>query len=113
VPHGVGEVELALRIGRIEPVERRPQRLATEDVDRRVDFVERELLRRCVCRLDDGPDAAVVAADDPSVGAGIFPAEGEHGGGRVAAAVSLEQRRKRLRAEQGRVAREHEHFTLM
>ncbi len=111
VPHGVGEVELALRVGRIEPVERRPERLSTEDVDRRVDFVEGELLRCRVRRLDDGPDAAVVTANDPSVAARIVPAEGEHRGGRVAAAVGLEERRESLRPKERRIAREDEHLS--
>ena len=39
----VGDVQLALRVVRREPVENRPQLLGTEDVDPRVGLTEREL----------------------------------------------------------------------
>ena len=58
--HGVGQVQLALAVRRVDPVERGPDPLGVEDVDRRVDLVDRELLRRRVACLDDLPNRAVV-----------------------------------------------------
>ena len=46
----VGQVELALGVRRLEPVERRPERGASEDVDRRVDLSQLQLVRRCIAR---------------------------------------------------------------
>ena len=45
VADGVGQVELALRVVRLQPVERRPERLGAEDVDGGVRLADRELLR--------------------------------------------------------------------
>ena len=42
---GVGEVELALRVLRLEALERRPEALGADDVDRGVHLVDRELAR--------------------------------------------------------------------
>ena len=71
VADGVGQVELALGVVRLEPVERRPEQVAAEDVDRGIALAERELLGRRVSRLDDRLDRTVSAADDAAVGAGI------------------------------------------
>ena len=49
----VGQVELALRVVRRQPVEHRPQPICAEDVDRRVDLAHRALLVRRVTMLDD------------------------------------------------------------
>ena len=40
VADGVGQVQLTLRIDRLQPVERRPEELGAEDVDRRVRLVD-------------------------------------------------------------------------
>src|SRR2546427_1665729 len=64
---GVGDVELALRVVRLEPVERRPQLLRSEHVDARVDLAQRELLGRPVGGLDDPGEPAVPVADDAAV----------------------------------------------
>ena len=42
--HGVGEVELALCVLRLEPLERRPEEVGANDVDRGVHLVDLELL---------------------------------------------------------------------
>jgi hypothetical protein len=52
-PHGIGQVELSLSVGRIDPLQRGPELGSGEDVDGRVDLVDRTLLVRRVSRLDD------------------------------------------------------------
>ena len=59
IAHGVGQVELALDVVRLEPVERRPEQVAAEDVDRGVALLDRELLGRGVAGLDDPLDRSV------------------------------------------------------
>ena len=46
IAHRIREVELALSIDGLQPVERGPEELRPEDVDRGVRLVDRELLRR-------------------------------------------------------------------
>ena len=46
VAHGVGQVQLPLDVRRLETVERRPEEITAEDVDRRVRLFDRELLGR-------------------------------------------------------------------
>ena len=79
VAHGVGQVELALRVDGLQPVERGPEQLGPEDVDRGVRLADRELLGRRVGRLDDRLEVAVGAADDPAVAADVGGDEREHG----------------------------------
>src|SRR5919197_532527 len=52
VPDRVGQLELALRVPRVEPVERAPQRRRAEDVGGRVQLPDRALLVRRVPFLD-------------------------------------------------------------
>ena len=87
----VGEVELALRVVRLEPLERRPEQLGAEDVDRGVHLADRELLGRRVDRLDDRAQAPVAVADDAPVAAHVGRREGEHRRGRVRGAVGCEE----------------------
>ena len=58
MPYSVGQVQLALCVRRVDPVERGPEPVGGEDVDRRVDLVHGELLRRRVTGLDDLPNGA-------------------------------------------------------
>ena len=51
----VGQVELALRVVRLEPLERGPEVARAEDVDRGVHLADRELLRRRVERPRRSP----------------------------------------------------------
>ena len=92
VAHGVGQVELALDVVRLEPIERRPEQLGPEDVDRGVALLDLELLGRRVARLDDRLDHPVRAANDPPVGARIGGHEREHGRRGGVAPVRVEQR---------------------
>jgi hypothetical protein len=110
-PHGIGQVELALGVGGIEPLERRPEPLGLEDVDRGVELGDSLLVVREVSGLDDRLDRAVLAADDPAVASRVLAGEGEHGGGGTRAAVRGEQASERFRANQRGVAREHEHVS--
>ena len=54
-PHGVRQVELALRVRRLDPFEHRPQLVSCEDVDRGVDLSNRALRVVGVGVLDDPP----------------------------------------------------------
>ena len=85
VAHGVGQVQLALRVARLQPVERRPQQIGPEDVDRRVHLADRELLGGRVDGLDDRLEVAVGVADDAAVAPDVGRHEREHGRRRAAA----------------------------
>ena len=67
----VGQVELALHVLRLEPLERRPQRGRPEDVDRAVDLADPLHVLARVGSLDDLEHAAVGAADDAAVEARV------------------------------------------
>ncbi len=60
IDDGVGEVQLPLAVVRVELLERRPDPVGVEDVDRRVDLVDRELLRR------SASPASTIARTEPS-----------------------------------------------
>ena len=108
VADGVGQVELALGVVRLEPLERRPEQVGAEDVDRGVALLERELLGRRVDGLDDRLDGSVGAANDAAVGASVRGLEREHGRGRLLAPVRRDERLEQLRGQQRRVAGEDE-----
>ena len=91
VADGVGQVELALVVVRPQAIERRPELLGGEDVDRGVHLVERELGLARVAGLDDRLERAVPVPDDPSVGARLVELEREDGRGRFFRAVRLEE----------------------
>jgi hypothetical protein len=109
-PYRIGEVELALGVHGGEGVERGPERVGAEDVDRRVRLADPELLRRGVGRLDDRDEAAVAVPHDPTVAADVVGDEREHGRRRAAVAVGGEQFGEQRGREERRVAGEHEHL---
>jgi len=104
VAHGVGQVELALGVLRLEPLERRPELRRLEDVDRGVDLADRQLLVARVACLDDRLQGAVAVADDPAVGACLGGLEREHGCRGAGLAMGLEQPGQQLGGDRGRVA---------
>ena len=104
----VGDVELALRVVRRQPFERRPELRRVEDVDAGVDLAERELLGRGVARLDDPREPAVRVPHDPAVCRGVGRLEGEDGRGGSGGAMRLDERGDRLRPQRGHVAVEDE-----
>jgi hypothetical protein len=75
----VGEVELALGVGRLELLQRRPKLLGLEDVDGRVDLAHSELFGRGIGGFDDRAHATFLISKHASVAANILGAEGEHG----------------------------------
>ena len=108
IAHGVGEVELALDVVRLEPVERRPEQVAAEDVDRGVALLDLQLLGRGVAGLDDPLDRAVGPADDAAVRTGVVGHEGEDGRRGALTPVLLDERLEQLGREERRVAGEDE-----
>ena len=110
VAHGVGQVQLALCVDGLQPVERRPEQIGPEDVDRRVRLADRELLRRRVARLDDRLEVAVGAADDPPVAADVGGDEREDGRARGPRPVRLDQGLEELGRQERRVAGEDQHL---
>ena len=80
----VGQVELALDVLRLQLLERGPELVGAEDVDRRVDLADRALVVRRVGSFGDPQHGAVGATDDPAVDARI----GRLGDRIVAAACS-------------------------
>src|SRR5215203_3677773 len=91
VEHRIGEIKLALSIVRLEPLERGPESVCPEDVDRRVALPQRELLGCGVERLDDRADAAVRRADDPTIGTRLDGLEREDGRGGILATMRLQE----------------------
>ena len=108
-PDRVGEVELALGVVRLDPVEGRPELLGAEDVDRGVGLAERELLGGRVAGLDDPLEAPVGAPHEPPVGARVVVLDPEHRRGGAGLAVSPDEVAQQLGVEQYRVAGEDEH----
>ena len=109
IADGVGQVELALGVVRLEPVERRPEQVGPEDVDRRVALAQLELLGRRVSGLHDRLDGAVARANDPAVRAHVLRLEGEDGRGRLLPPMRLDELLEQLGRQKRRVARQHEH----
>ncbi len=108
----VGDVELTLRVVRLEPLERGPELRRLKDVDAGVHLAERELVGRCVAGLDDLLEAAFGVAHDPAVRTRRRRLERKHGGRRTFAAVRLDQSAQELRREAGNIAVQDEHVAV-
>ena len=108
--HGVGEVELTLRVRRLQLVERRPERVRAEHVDGRVRFLDRELLGARVRGLDDGNEVPRLVADDAAVAADVVRHEREDRGRGARASVGVDERGEELGRQERRVAGEDEHL---
>ncbi len=104
VPDGVREVELALRVVRVELLERAPERGGVEDVVRGVQLLDRPLFGGRVPLLDDARDVSVRVADDAPVGKRHRRREGKKRHVRSVAAVRLDQLLEHLGGDERRVA---------
>ena len=92
VANGVGEVELALGVVRLEPLERRPEHLGAEDVDRGVALARARAAPASRRRPRRSPGRSPSAvADDAAVGADVGGLEGEHGRGGLLAPVRRDE----------------------
>ncbi len=67
VANRIGQVELALSVVGLEPVEGGPEQVGLEDVDRGVALRQLELIGRRVGGFDDRVNGAVRAANDTTV----------------------------------------------
>ena len=67
VANRIGQVELALSVVGLEPVEGGPEQFGLEHVDRGVALRQLELIRRRVGGFDDRVNGAVSAANDTTV----------------------------------------------
>ena len=104
----VGEIELALRVLRLQSLEHGPQLRRREHVDRGVDLAQVELVRRRVGSFDDARQPSRSVAHEPAVRTRIRRLEGEHRRGGALAAMRGHKLTQDVRREQRRVAREHE-----
>ena len=104
----VGQVELALGVVRLDPVERRPELLGPEHVDRGVRLLELELRRGRVAGLDDPLEASGAVAHEPAVVPGIVVLDAEHRGCGAGGEVRVEQLAQHLGGQQHGVAGEDE-----
>src|SRR5438552_842079 len=107
-PHRISQIELALRVDRLDPVERGPQFVSREHVDGGVDLPDRTPAFVDVGVLDDLLEPAVAVADDAAVGSGIGWLEGQHGRGGAGGAVLLYEFLQQLRAQAWMVAGDDE-----
>jgi len=105
----VGQVELALDVVWLEPVEQQPEGVVAEDVDRAVDLADLELLDGRVPALRDPEDVARGIADDPPVCPRVGGDGGEDRRRCALAPVRLDELLEQRRREQRRVAGEDEH----
>ena len=113
--HGVGQVQLALRVVGAQPPERVVQRRGVEGVDARVDLGDGQLLGRRVAlrlRLDDPRDVAVGVADDPPVAPRVRVLGAQQRRGGAAGRVRVDERLQRRPVDERRVARQDEHGAL-
>ena len=110
-PDRVGQVELALGVVRLEPLERRPERLGAEDVDRRVAPRRSRSSSGVASRASTIRAHAVRAvADDAPVAARVGGIAREDRRGRAAPrGASPTSSPQQPGGQQRRVAREHEH----
>ena len=95
-PQHVGQVQLALVVGRRELGQRRLQGLGREDIDAGVDLADRPLGVVGVPVLDDALNLAIGVTEDPPVAARVGHLGGEHGDRGLPTAVLVEQRRQGL-----------------
>ena len=104
VAHSIGQVELALRVRGVELVERGPDAIGREDVDRGVHLARSPAAPRVASAASTiSRDAPVRAPDDPAVRARIVGLEGEHGRGGSVARGGLDEPLQQLGGEQRRV----------
>ena len=93
---------------RLEPVERRPEQVGSEDVDRGVALAQLELLGVASPASTIASTVPSGRADDASVRAHVVRLEGEDGRSRLLAPVRLEELLEQLGREERRVAGEDE-----
>src|SRR5581483_9916259 len=91
-----GQVVLALRVVRGQPLEMVEQRSELESVDAAVDFRDGALVRRRVALFDDAGEAALRVADDASVSMRIRERGGQHGRGSAGSPVRVNEASQRL-----------------
>ena len=108
----VGQVELALRVVRIEVRDRTGQHLRIEHIDRGVHFTHGQFALVGVLLLHDLEHIAVGAADDAAVPGRIVEFGRKHGGTVAAHHMVLEQCAERGGVEQRHVGRRDEHRPL-
>ncbi len=108
----VGEIELPLDIVRLDPLQRGPEHLGAEDVDRRVDLPDLPVLLVRIRALDDAQHRAVRAADDATVEPRVGRFRGEHRGCGSFAPVGGDELLEESGGEHRRVARQNEHVAV-
>ena len=113
VAHAVGEVELSLRVVRIDPVERLPHGCCREDVEGAVHLGERQLLGRGVLRLDDRRKPSRGIAHDASVRPRLVEHERQHRHVGACRAMSVDELLQELLGDERRVPGEHENVSVV
>ena len=106
----IGQVELALRVLRIDARERLPEESGVGAVQARVHLADLPLLGGGVLLLHDEGGAALRRVHDAPVAGWVFERHGSEG--ECGAAAPLHDRAERLRGEEGRVTGEDEHLTV-
>jgi hypothetical protein len=112
MPDGIGQVELALRVGGVEPAERAPELGGSEDVRRAVELPHRKLFGRRVRLLDDRRELASLVPQQASVGPRLVRLDREHGDGSALATMSGHELLEYVACEQRRVSGHHENVSV-
>ena len=105
----VGQVELALRVVRLQSGDRLGEHGGLEHVDRGVHLLHGEFAAVGVLLLDDAQHVAFAVADDAAVAGRVVEDGGEHGGAVAGGGVEFDQAVQRLAVEQRHVGGGDEH----
>ncbi len=108
--HGdrVRQVELFVHVLRFQRSKTRPQFFESEAVDAGIDFADRALIVGERRILNNGGHGTAVAPENAPVARGILNFSGKNGCSRVGLLVRACERRKSLRANQRRIARQQD-----
>ena len=108
----VGEVQLGLRVGRLEAGQDRAQEGGVEDVEAGVDLGDEEVVLLGVTRLDDAAHAPAGAAQDAPVVHRVRQHGRGHRGPGAPGAMRVDEPAEELTVDERHVAHEHQDVTL-
>ena len=109
----VRQIQLALHVLRLQLLDRRPERVGPEDVDRRVDLADRQLLGTRVGPFCDPENGARAVPDDAPIEAWIGRLGTQDRRRRLLAEVGRDELGEQFRSQERRVAGEDEDVSFV